>query len=332
MPIRSDASPATSLPPGLTVRAAVLADAPAIRTLINEVDLVDTGEGGYAVEEVEADLRRTADLARDSWLAFDRDRLVAYAILWPASSGLRLDVDHYVLRDALPAGIHLLDLLIVRSAEIAAATPGAGDADLHLALTPDSVLAVHALPARGWRNVRRHHVLTRPVSVDVDSPPKVPGDVQIRVVTSPADEEIAYRLVQETFAGHFGFEATSYAEWRKRMDADHRDWSLTWIASRVDAATGQLVDVGVLVGHNEREATGWVQNLGTVAAARGTGIATLLLRTAFAVFAQRGRSAVGLGVDTENVHNALRFYTGLGFELQFAADTWRLLVPPAPRA
>src|SRR5690349_15668702 len=87
MPIRSDASPATSSVPGLTVRAATLADASAVRALINEVDLVDTGEGGYSVDEVEGDLRRAADLDRDSWLAFDGNRLVAYAILWPASSG-----------------------------------------------------------------------------------------------------------------------------------------------------------------------------------------------------------------------------------------------------
>ncbi|MFG1920294.1 GNAT family N-acetyltransferase [Cryptosporangium sp. NPDC048952] len=296
------------------VRAATLADAPAVRLLINEVDLVDTGDAGYSVEEVEGDLRRTADLARDSWLAFDGDRLVAYAVLWPASTGVRFDVDHYVLRDAVPAGIHLLDLLTARAAELP------GGADLHLALTPDSVLAVHALPARGWRNVRRHHVLTRVVSVGADLPPVLPDDVRIRVAVSPADQEVAYRLVQETFDGHFGFEPTGYDEWRKRMDADHRDWSLTWIASR------NGVDTGVLVGHNDREATGWVQNLGTVAAARGSGIATLLLRTAFAEFAQRGRRAVGLGVDTENVNNALRFYTGLGFDLQFAADTWRLVV------
>ncbi|EXG79061.1 GNAT family N-acetyltransferase [Cryptosporangium arvum] len=298
----------------LTVRAATLADAPAVRSLINEVDLVDTGDAGYSVEEVEGDLRRAADLARDSWLAFDGDRLVAYAVLWPASTGTRLDVEHYVLRDAVPAGIQLLDLLTVRAAQITAG------ADLHLALTPDSVLAVHALPARGWRNVRRHHVLTRRLTPGAGVPPQLPDGVRIRTAESPADQEVAYRLVQETFAGHFGFESTGYADWRKRMDADHRDWSLSWIASR------DGVDVGVLVGHNDREATGWVQNLGTVAAARGSGIATLLLRTAFSEFAQRGRRAIGLGVDTENVNNALRFYTGLGFELQFAADTWRLVV------
>jgi len=331
MPAQPVASPAPTPVSELTIRAAELADAPAIRSLVNEVDLVDTGEGGYSVEEIEGDLRRAGDLARDSWLAFDGDRLVAYAVLWPASTSTRLDVDHYVLRDALPAGIHLLDLLTARAARIAAAAPGGEDADLHLALTPESVLAVHALPARGWRNVRRHHVLTRGVSPAADQPPVLPDDVRIRAVASPEDQEIAYRLVQDTFAGHFGFEPTGYAEWRKRMNADHRDWSLTWIASRLDAAGGQA-DVGVLVGHDEREATGWVQNLGTVAAARGSGIATLLLRTAFAEFARRGRGAVGLGVDTENVHNALRFYTGLGFELQFAADTWRLLVPAAPAA
>lgn len=324
MPSQPATSPATSASSELTIRPAQLTDAAAIRDLINEVDLVDTGEGGYAVDEVEGDLRRAGDLAKDSWLAFDGRRLVAYAALWPASASGRLDVDHYVLRDEVSAGSLLLDLLTARAAEIAA-TPDAPAADLHLVLTPDSMLAVYALPVRGWRSVRRHHVLTRPVSTVADAPPVLAPDLRIRVASAPGDQEVAYRLVQETFAGHFGFESTSYAEWRKQMEADHRDWSLTWIASRRNA-DGEQADVGVLVGHNDREATGWVQNLGTVAAARGSGVATALLRTAFAEFAVRGRSAVGLGADTENAHNALRFYTGLGFVLQFAADTWRLVV------
>ena len=313
----------------LTVRAATLADAAAIRELVNEVDLVDTGTAGYSVEEVEADLRRVADLSRDSWLAFQGGRLVAYAVLWPASSGARFDVDHYVLPRHLPVGASLLDLLTARAAQIAAS--GGGAADLQLPLTPDSVLAVHALPVRGWRNVRRHHVLTRPVSVAADPMPTPPPGISVRAVAGRSDQEIAYRLIQDTFAGHFGFEPSTYLDWRRRVDADNRDWSLCWIASQAPAAdpSARPRDVGVCLAHNDREATGWVQNLGTLAATRGRGVGTVLLRTVFAEFARRGRSVVGLGVDTGNVTNALRFYTHLGFTLQFAADTWQLVVPAA---
>jgi mycothiol synthase len=324
-------APAVFATAELTIRAATLADAAAIRDLVNEVDLVDAGTAGYSVEEVEADLRRVFDLPRDSWLAFLGGRLVAYAVLWPASSGARFDIDHYVLPRHLPVGAGLLDLLTARAAELAG---GAGSAaDLQLALTPESVLTVHALPVRGWRNVRRHHVLTRPVSLAADPPPILPPGISIRAVATPDDQGVAYRLIQDTFAGHFGFEPLTYPAWRQRIDADHRDWSLCWIASQAPAAdpSARPRDVGVCLAHNDREATGWVQNLGTFASTRGRGVGTALLRTAFAEFARRGRGVVGLGVDTGNVTNALRFYTHLGFALQFEADTWQLVVPAAPR-
>jgi mycothiol synthase len=311
----------------LTIRAATLDDAPAIRDLVNEVDLVDAGVAGYSVEEIEADLRRVDDLARESWLAFLAGELVAYAVLWPASSRTRFDVDHYVLPRHAPIGAKLLDLLTARATEFAVA---AGEpADLQLALTPDSVLTVHALPVRGWRNVRRHHVLTRPISVSTDPPPRLPAGISIRPVTTEADQRVAYRLIQDTFAGHFGFEPTAYPAWRQRVGADRRDWSLCWLASQASAydPSARPRDVGVCLAHNDREATGWVQNLGTLAATRKRGVGEALLRTAFAEFASRGQAAVGLGVDTGNVHNALRFYTNLGFTLQFAADTWQLVVP-----
>jgi mycothiol synthase len=321
---------AESVPGELFIRPASLADAAAIRDLVNEVDLVDTGsEVGYTEEEAGSDLRQVADLTSDSWLAVLDGELVAYAVLWPASSGLRFDVDHYVLPRHLQIGAQLLDLLTARAAELAAA---AGvPADLQLALTPDSVLAVHALPVRGWHNVRRHHVLTRPVSVQDDPPPFLPEGIAIRSVRTAEDQEIAYRLIQDTFAGHFGFEPSTYPDWKKRVDADNRDWSLCWIASQASAADplARPRDIGVCLAHNDREATGWVQNLGTLAATRQRGVGAALLRTAFAEFAKRGQRAVGLGVDTGNVNNALRFYTNLGFTLQFAADTWQLVVQPS---
>jgi ribosomal protein S18 acetylase RimI-like enzyme len=72
---------------------------------------------------------------------------------------------------------------------------------------------------------------------------------------------------------------------------------------------------------------GWVRNVGVVGSARGRGLGTFLLRTAFAEFARRGRDTVGLGVDTENATGALRLYEGLGMTLHFAADTWELRLP-----
>jgi ribosomal protein S18 acetylase RimI-like enzyme len=176
------------------------------------------------------------------------------------------------------------------------------------------------LTARGWRPIRRHHVLKRPVSVADCPDPEPPPGVTVRRVASPADKEIAFRLKEDAFAAHFDHQPRTYEQWLNQLDAENLDWSLVWIAS-LDG-----VDVAMLLARN-RESMGWVRNVGVVGSARGRGLGTFLLRTAFAEFARRGRDTVGLGVDTENATGALRLYEGLGMTLHFAADTWELRLP-----
>ncbi|MGW2557740.1 GNAT family N-acetyltransferase [Streptomyces sp. NPDC001514] len=75
---------------------------------------------------------------------------------------------------------------------------------------------------------------------------------------------------------------------------------------------------------------GWVRALGVLPSARGRGIGALLLRQAFAEFARRGRTTVGLAVDTGNTTGALRLYERSGMSLHYSADTWELTVPLRP--
>jgi ribosomal protein S18 acetylase RimI-like enzyme len=150
--------------------------------------------------------------------------------------------------------------------------------------------------------------------------------VTLRTAQAEADQRVVHALFQESFAQHFDHHAEEYEPWRVRMNADELDWSLVWIAS-LDQPGAAPADVGVLLGRNNRETMGWVRGLGVLPSGRGRGIATFLLRVAFAEFARRGRDQVGLGVDTENVTNALRLYEGLGMTLHFAADTWEIRLP-----
>src|SRR5919108_4477296 len=106
--LRWPSFPRILAPMPYVLRPAVLADAPAITDLLNEVDRIEIGRAETDLHTVEADLKRPdVDLARDSWLAFDGERLVAYALLWDESQGERMDVDHYVLPDHQPAGERL---------------------------------------------------------------------------------------------------------------------------------------------------------------------------------------------------------------------------------
>lgn len=305
----------------VTVRAATPADAPSILDLVNAVDLDDIGSADFSLGEMREDLARADDLAQDSWLAHAGDRLVAYGILWSAGRGGRIDVEHYALPDHLPAGRQVLDLMTARSAAVARAG-GAEAAVVHLHLTPRSAFATE-LPARGWRAVRRHHVLTRPVSVAADPVPESPAGVTVRTAAGPADQEVVHRILDTSFAGHFDHEPQEYQAWRRRVGADRLDWSLVWVA----AVGGE--DVGACLAHSDRATMGWVRGLGVLEPARGRGIARHLLRVAFAEFARRGRHTVGLGVDTGNATGAVRLYEGLGMTVYFEADTWEVVVPAA---
>ncbi|MEV4332233.1 GNAT family N-acetyltransferase [Streptomyces sp. NPDC049597] len=106
------------------------------------------------------------------------------------------------------------------------------------------------------------------------------------------------------------------------IDGARLDWSLVWIASL--AGEG---DVAVVLTRHDREAMGWIRNLGVRERARGRGVAGHLLRHVFGVCAARGRDTIGLGVDTRNASGALSLYEAHGMTPHYAVDTWEVTLP-----
>ncbi|MEV6552296.1 GNAT family N-acetyltransferase [Streptomyces sp. NPDC051597] len=300
---------------GGRVRTAAIEDAPAVCALLNAVDEIEIGAPETALKEVEEDLAT----AREAWVAVEAGRTVAYAAVLDAGADGAVDIDHYVLPDHQGAGLRLLDLAEARSRELAGEA-GAREAVLHLHLNAAPTLDTALLAGRGWRTVRRYHVLTRPVSPDNDPVPEPPVGVRLRPCADETDRRTAHRLHQQTFARHFDFRPQGYEEWLGRI-APHAgtDWSLVWIA-----AVDGIGDAAVLTTRDDREGMGWIRTLGVLEQARGRGLGSYLLRHAFAVYARRGRDTVGLGVDTENVTGALRLYESHGMGVHYAVDTWEL--------
>ncbi|MFJ5262321.1 GNAT family N-acetyltransferase [Streptomyces sp. NPDC088387] len=307
--------------PTPAIRPATLADAPVITALLNEVDLIEIGRPETDQHTVEADLKHPeADLDRNSWLAFDGERLVAYGLLWDESGGERVDIDHYVLPDHQEAGQRILAAMEERALGRAREN-GAGRAVVHLHLNSSPTTDTALLTARGWTVVRRYHVLTRPVDARQDLAPEPPAGVRVRACATEADRAVVHKLAQETFADHFDFQPRDYDHWMADIDADRLDWSLVWILS-VDG----VGDAGFLLSRDDREAMGWIRTLGVVREARGRGLGGFLLQHAFAVFAARGRDTVGLGVDTSNTTGAPQLYGRNGMTVHYAVDTWEAVI------
>ncbi|MFD7639348.1 GNAT family N-acetyltransferase [Kitasatospora sp. NPDC059795] len=312
-----------ALPEGWTVRAAERGDAEAVCALLNQVDEIEVGRAFTDLAEVEEDLGHPSmDLARDSWLLNDADgRLIGYGVVRDRSAGERIDLDQYMLPGHTEAGLHLFELMEARGAEHARAN-GADRAVLHLMLSARPTFDTVALAGRGWRQVRRHHALTREVDPKADPFPDAPAGVRVRACSTEDDRRTVHRLIHETFVGHYDFQPRSYEKWCADTGADSADWSLVWIAE-LDG----LGDVAVLRTRDDRSDAAWASHIGVSEAVRGRGLGGFLLRYFFAVYAERGRTRVGLGVDTENATGAPALYRDHGMVLDFAVDSWELIVP-----
>ncbi|MFJ5551254.1 GNAT family N-acetyltransferase [Streptomyces sp. NPDC093225] len=305
----------------LTVRPAGPSDAADICGLMNAVDVIELGHPETDLGEVESDLLHPEmDLARDSWLALEDGKVVAYACLWCDGDPERIDSDHYVLPDHQAAGERLLALLEARALERAREGGGAR-AVVHLQLNSAPTTDTAVLGGRGWRTVRRYYVMTRAVSRTADLPPAPPEGLALRDCTDEADRRVAHALLMESFADHFDHQPRTYEQWLADIGAvrGEVDWSLVWIARLADHG-----DVAVCISRDNRAAMGWVRSLGVRKDVRGRGIGGHLLRHAFAVYAARGRDTLGLGVDTQNASGALALYEAHGMSPRYSVDTWEV--------
>ncbi|MEU3722109.1 GNAT family N-acetyltransferase [Streptomyces sp. NPDC031705] len=302
----------------LTVRPAGPGDARDICALLNAVDVIEIGRPETDLGTVEADLKNPdVDLATDSWLAFQGGRLVAYALVWADSGPGRIDGDHYVLPGHDRAALALLHRMEERARRMAAGA-GAG-ARLRIQLNVEPTLNLTLLTGRRYRSVRRYQVMTRRLG-PVDLPPAPPRGLALRdCAADEADRRRAHALVEETFAAHFGHVERPYEAWLDHVDGRSLDWSLVWIASLPGEG-----DAAVLFSRDDRTSMGWISHLGVRADLRGRGVGGHLLRHAFAVYADRGRDTLGLGVDTLNESGALALYESHGMGLHYAVDTWEL--------
>ncbi|MER7337991.1 GNAT family N-acetyltransferase [Streptomyces sp. NPDC000075] len=307
----------------LTVRPAGPGDAQDICALLNAVDLAEIGRPETDLGSVEADLNHPdVDLAADSWLAFQGGRLVAYALVWADSGPGLVDGDHYVLPGHDRAALALLRRMEDRARRMAAGTGAGARLRLHLNVRP--TLDLTLLTGRGYRGVRRHQVMTRPLSAAADLPPTPPAGLLLRdCAADESDRRRAHALVEETFAAHFGHAHRTYEGWLDHIDGRRLDWSLVWIASLPGEG-----DTAVLVTRDDRTSMGWISHLGVRKEARGRGVGGFLLRHGFAAYAARGRDTLGLGVDTLNETGALALYEAHGMAPHYAVDTWELMLHP----
>lgn len=179
----------------------------------------------------------------------------------------------------------------------------------------DYLESAHRLYARsGFTPVRWFEELLRPLE-GLSTRTPIEG-IRIEPWDAARDEEI--RLVKnESFADHWGSTPISVDSWQSLVHGFGGRPDLSFVA--VDETSDAVVGFCLAHRYEADDETigrrdGWIEQLGTLAAYRGRGIASALLVEALHAFAEAGLSHASIGVDGDSPTGAARLYRSLGFE------------------
>ena len=296
-------------------------DAAAVFALVAACNEAVIGEADWTLDDAVEQLGEPGfDPERDGWLVHDADgALVGFACV-QHEGGDQVGAEVFTL-DGQLAG-WLLDRIIERADEFAR-SEGHGSATIIFGVYREDTSRGALLAGYGYEaattfhRMRIDHDATAPVE-----PPDPPPGVVIR--QGPGDEtfrRVAHEIKETSFRDHFGHVVEPYERWHAQVEASPtRDWEQLWVAD-VDGTPAAMLHAHD--GFLADEGCGYVSHVGVLPEHRGRGLARLLLRTAFAADAARGRAGTLLHVDTNNTTPALDLYLGLGMRPVLVIDAWR---------
>lgn len=278
------------------------ADLAALTALVRASDIAAVGYPDSSAEDVAEALTTPATSpAQDHWIVRDgAGRIVGWGYL-DRPQGARQTVEVFVdpARGA-PAIAPLLDRLLARAAD-------RGADRVRAWAIPGERAYLEVLTAAGFTEVKRYARMRGPLHPlpRVDAP-----GVVVRPLRPDYEADLAafHRVIDTAFRDSGEYEPEDYAHWRARVAAMVGvSWD-EWLVAEVDGAV-----VGILQSAPPSDpGEGWVRNLAVLAEARGRGVAKALLARAFAIYAAKGRTSAGLGVDLTNPTRAYRLYAAVG--------------------
>ena len=199
------------------------------------------------------------------------------------------------------------------------------------------------LEAAGYEMVRSWLHMRRPVAPEEATSLPAPREgTRVRRVHRhefglPVAQDVrtVHRMLEESFADHWGSYRESFAEFVQRLiEAPYEaDWDHWWIAEIEREGrwlpAGGLVAAPIKATATRGEGT-YLEYLGVHRSARGHGIAKSLLRAALRDAAERGRTFVDLEVDEDSPTGADRIYASMGWETYERTHSWHATAPSHP--
>ncbi|MFF2974144.1 GNAT family N-acetyltransferase [Streptomyces albidoflavus] len=294
---------------GYGTRAPRADEAEQVAALVHEAERSqDPTAGARTPAEFRAVWSRL-ELARDARVATAPDgTLAGYAQVDVVRPG-RLHADGYTRPGHLGTGIGaaLIDWSGDRARRLAATAPHAGAPATLLHYVMLDGAADRMLRARDYRLVRVHQRMRRSLAGPLPAP-RWPEGVTVRPCDgTPEELRRVHACAEEAFADRYEGVGRTFERWSADLVHERTDPALWVLAERAGRIVGVAVcDLTTVQG----APSGEVCQLAVAREARRTGLGKALLLAAFARFADRGVTTVGLDVDSESPTGAHRLYAG----------------------
>ncbi|TDD81519.1 GNAT family N-acetyltransferase [Actinomadura rubrisoli] len=306
---------------GFTVRHPTLDDVPAILAVVEASDIATVGEPDFTADEVREVLTAPGhDPSKDSWIAARPDGgVIAWGFI-ESTTGDHALIDVYAHPDGgRPAQAPLLRLALARMAERVRES-GLAEITVRTGAIASEEHWIGLLKASGFAFVKRYARMSRPLS-GLERFPDLPDGIALRPVR-PGDESdlrTVHTVLRAAFADIPDAIRSGFEEFKATVEALP---GVSWDEWFVAEADGRAVGALQSADQGAQDGEGWVKHLGVLREHRGKGIGRLMLLTAFATYAAKGRSRAGLGVDLTNPTSAYRLYESVGLYPVYEADVY----------
>jgi ribosomal protein S18 acetylase RimI-like enzyme len=322
--------------PGLSWTPPEKADNPAWLELLVAIEAADHRGEQRSLAELDDEWASIwAHPRTDSVFVWDGARLVAFGWLkTQAGTGGRHKISCWGGVDpsyrARGIGRELLDLQVARAREIATTLDPASPVHVEVDASAGQRALARLAERAGFEARRTFLEVVRPVSEPVVDAPAVAG-LELGGWASELDEPVRLAHI-EAFADHWGAQPRSSEEWRQ-WHTGHRSFRpdlsrLVWRAGAREVVAFVLVatyETDWVAGPREA----WIQDVGTVPAWRGRGVARWAVTGTLQAIASAPDAfeRAILGVDAENPTGAVGLYRSLDFVDERASVRFVLEIP-----
>ncbi|WP_125037140.1 GNAT family N-acetyltransferase [Nocardioides sp. LS1] len=189
---------------------------------------------------------------------------------------------------------------------------GEGQVVVQSMMARGDLAAERRLRAAGFVHERTLWEMVAPVAAVPDGLREHEGVI----VTAGADPALVHRVLDDAFAGEWGYEQMGYADWMAFHESLPGHDPDLWVLAEVDGVPASAM---ILSRRNAEHGGLHVLELATSRSHRRRGLASVLLRHAHHVAAGEGLTTLTLMVDGDNPHDAPALYRRAGFEVRTAS-------------